>query len=245
MRVLVLSDIHSNLTALETVIKDAGLVDATWCLGDLVGYGPDPNECVDRMRMLPNLSCLLGNHDAATLDLIPLESFNYDARRSIEWLQEIITPENYTFLSKLPDTIVTGDATLAHGSPRNPVWEYILDLQSAAQNFKYFKTQVCMVGHTHLPIAYIERSKSGEFEDVEWLLPSEGDLFQIKERVILNPGSTGQPRDHDPRASYAIFDSEHLTWEIHRVDYDIASVQKRIHAKNLPARHAARLFEGW
>ncbi len=242
MRILVLSDIHANLTALETVLEDAGAVDAVWCLGDIVGYGPDPNECVARIRGLQNLVCLLGNHDAAALSRIPIETFNQDARRSIEWMQDVLTKESYIFLSQLPETVVTGQVTLVHGSPRNPVWEYILDLHNAAQNMEYFDTQVCMVGHTHLPIAYRADPKTSQ---LHWAVPPEGECVQLDTRSIVNPGSVGQPRDHDPRSSYAIFYPETNGWEIHRVDYDIRAVQKRIRTAALPMRHALRLMEGW
>jgi diadenosine tetraphosphatase ApaH/serine/threonine PP2A family protein phosphatase len=242
MRILVLSDIHANLTALESVLQDAGQVDATWCLGDVVGYGPDPNECVGLLRQQPNLTCLLGNHDAAVLDRIPLETFNHDARRSIEWIQRIVSPATIQFLNILPEKTLVEGVTLAHGSPRNPVWEYVLDLYNAAQNFNHFETQICMVGHTHLPIAYLETEKP---HDVRWVIPLDREAIVIEHRAILNPGSVGQPRDHDPRASYAIFESETNTWQIQRVDYDVRGVQKRIRAANLPARHALRLLEGW
>lgn len=242
MRILVISDIHANLTALETVLEDAGSVDAVWCLGDIVGYGPDPNECVARIRGLPNLVCLLGNHDAAALNRIPIETFNIDARRSIEWMQEKLSKESLTFLAQLPETVVAGQVTLAHGSPRNPVWEYILDVQSARQNLEYFDTQICIVGHTHLPIAYIQ---DAETNDVHWSVLNPGEPVELKTRSIVNPGSVGQPRDHDPRASYAIFSPENQVWEVHRVEYDIKAVQKRIRAAALPMRHALRLNEGW
>jgi len=242
MRILVLSDIHANLTALEKVLQDAGEVDATWCLGDIVGYGPDPNECVALLRQRANLTCLLGNHDAAVLDRIPLETFNHDARRSIEWIQRIVSPATIQFLSTLPEKILVEEVTLVHGSPRNPVWEYVLDLYNAAQNFNHFDTRVCMVGHTHLPIAYIASENP---RDVRWVIPLENESITIEHRAILNPGSVGQPRDHDPRASYAIFNSETYTWQVQRVEYDVRSVQKRIRAADLPARHALRLLEGW
>lgn len=242
MRILVISDIHANITALETVLQDAGTVDATWCLGDIIGYGPDPNECVDRIQHLPEITCLLGNHDAAALSRIPIETFNQDARRSIKWMQNMLTRESYAFLAQLPERAVTGNVTLVHGSPRNPVWEYILDLQNAFQNMEHFDTQICMVGHTHLPISYISLNGSG---DLRWTVPQEGECVIIPSRAILNPGSVGQPRDHDPRASYAIFYPEINGWEIHRVEYDIRSVQKRIRSADLPMRHALRLFEGW
>ncbi len=242
MQILVLSDIHANLTALEAVIEDAGSVDAVWCLGDVVGYGPDPNECVALIRRQPNLTCLMGNHDAAAVGRIPLETFNHDARRSIEWMQNIISKENFAFLYALPDKKAIDQVTLVHGSPRNPVWEYILDLYNAAQNFGHFNTQLCMVGHTHLPIAYL---KMEEGPDVYWMMPPENEVIEIEGRAILNPGSVGQPRDHDPRASYAIFSPETNSWELRRVRYNIQAVQKRIEEADLPSRHAARLMEGW
>ncbi len=242
MRILVISDIHANLTALDRVLEDAGPVDAVWCLGDIVGYGPDPNECVARISGLENLVCLVGNHDAAALDRIPIETFNADARRSIEWMQEKLTKESIIFLSQLPETVVTGQATLAHGSPRNPVWEYILDLHSAKQNMEYFDTQICIVGHTHLPIAYVQDAETNE---LRWSVVPEGEPITLKTRSIVNPGSVGQPRDHDPRASYAIYAPENQIWEVRRVEYDIKAVQKRIRAAALPMRHALRLGEGW
>ena len=138
MRILVISDIHANLTALDSVLADAGQVDAVWCLGDLVGYGPDPNECIERVCDLPNRVCLLGNHDAAALGKIDLATFNPEARFSIEWLQRTLTPEHIKYLEDLPSTHHTDQVTLAHGSPRSPVYEYILDNFMATENFDYF-----------------------------------------------------------------------------------------------------------
>ena len=137
------------------------------------------------------------------------------------------------------------DVTLVHGSPRNPVWEYILDLHSASQNFKHFDTRVCMVGHTHLPIAYLQDNIEGDYYDLEWVLSEHDKILPLPTRAIVNPGSVGQPRDHDPRASYAIFTPETCTWQVRRVEYDIPSVQKRIKQQELPFRHAMRLTEGW
>ena len=242
MRILVISDIHANLTALEAVLADAGDVDAVWCLGDVVGYGPDPNECVARIRGLNHLICIVGNHDAAALGRIPVESFNLDARRSIEWMQDVLTKESYTFLSTLPETVVEGQVTLAHGSPRNPVWEYLLDVSSAEQNLNYFDTQICMVGHTHLPIGYV---LDPETNNLHGVIFQPNERVVLKSRAIINPGSVGQPRDHDPRASYAIFYPEESAWEVHRIDYDISAVQQRIRNAALPLRHALRLVEGW
>ncbi|MEJ5201087.1 MAG: metallophosphoesterase family protein [Anaerolineales bacterium] len=242
MRILVISDIHANLTALEAVLEAAGSVDATWCLGDLVGYGPDPNECIELVRSLPSLVCLLGNHDAAATSHISLNAFNYDARLSVHWLRGVLKPQNMSFLAGLPEKYVTHQVTLTHGSPRNPVWEYLLDTHTAAFNFDFFDTHLCFVGHSHVPLAYLALNGTG---NVECQLFNNGDKLKLTMRAILNPGSVGQPRDHDPRASYAIFDPEEMTWELHRVEYDVLSVQQRINSLGLPRRHAIRLAQGW
>ena len=154
MRILIISDIHANLTALQTVLKAAGKFDATWCLGDLIGYGPDPNECVEVVRQLPNLTCILGNHDAAAINVIDTNSFNLDARTSIEWTQNRLTKESSTFLESLPQKVEIRDVTLVHGSPRYPIWEYLLDAQTATQNFEHFDTPYCFIGHSHLPVVF-------------------------------------------------------------------------------------------
>ena len=242
MRILVISDIHANLTAFQAVVQDAGKVDAVWCLGDLVGYGPDPNECVSLLRLLPGLTCLVGNHDAAALGEIDLAAFNRDASLSSQWTRAVLTSENIAFLRGLPEKLVIEQVTLAHGSPRNPVWEYLLDTITAAANFEFFGTQLCFVGHTHLPVAYIMDEKT---HYVDWRLMRHGKPFTFEGRTIINPGSVGQPRDRDPRAAYAIFYPEKNLWESNRVEYDIPSVQQRILNAGLPNRHALRLADGW
>lgn len=243
MQILIISDIHANIQALEAVLKAAGKVDAVYCLGDLVGYGPDPNEVIDRLRGIPRLECLLGNHDAALVGQINRSTFNDEARQNIEWAQNEINQSNFLYLQALPLRKELGDATLVHGSPRNPVWEYLLDSYTVMLNYGFFNTQVCFVGHTHLPIIYFDQLNNSQGPD--WQTLHDNDFISIKGRMILNPGSVGQPRDHDPRASYAIFDSEALTWKSRRVEYDIESVKKRILANGLPRRHALRLSEGW
>jgi predicted phosphodiesterase len=242
MRILLLSDIHANLNALQTVLDAAGAVDAVWCLGDVVGYGPDPNECIERLRKIPNLVCLLGNHDAAALGQIDLESFNREARISARWMQEMLSESSRQFLGNLPETVVIHDVTLVHGSPRNPVWEYIIDPFIAADAFNFFKTSICIVGHTHLPVIF--RQSDGDF-GTDWKVPVDGQEEILQGRNVVNPGSVGQPRDHDPRAAYAIFEPEKKSWTVHRVEYDFSGVQLRIQQAGLPLRHAARLSEGW
>jgi predicted phosphodiesterase len=244
MRILVISDLHANLTALEAVIAAAGEFDATWCLGDLVGYGPDPNECTARLRQLPNLKCVVGNHDAAVLMQIDSDTFNPEARSAIFWTRKTISDEVRKFLEVLPERIVIEElgVTLVHGSPRHPVWEYLLDVHTATANFNYFETPWCFVGHTHLPAVFplLKDSYSASLQ-----IPVPGQAIPLPNRAIINPGSVGQPRDHDPRASFAIFDSELYTWTNQRIAYDIPGVQTRMEQFRLPERHILRLSGGW
>jgi diadenosine tetraphosphatase ApaH/serine/threonine PP2A family protein phosphatase len=242
MRVLIVSDIHANLNALEAVLADAGAVDATWCLGDLLGYGPDPNECVERIRNLPNLVCLLGNHDAAFLGQIDVDTFNLEARQSLDWVKNRVTEANTDYIQRLPEMTQVGQVTLVHGSPRNPIWEYILDPRTARRNLDYFQTNYCFVGHTHLPILY---QFNPEMTIVTVISPELDTNYPLTPRAMLNPGSVGHPRDRDPRASYGIFDTEKAIWQPCRVSYDIDQVQKRIRLAGLPLKHAMRLAEGW
>jgi len=242
MRILILSDIHANLTALEAVLEAAGRVDAVWCLGDLVGYGPDPNECVARVRELPELICLLGNHDAAALKRIDVDTFNLEARQALHWTQETLTPASLAFLEKLPEKMVIDHVTLAHGSPRQPVWEYLLDTRTATTNFEYFDTPYCFVGHTHLPVLYYLPDES---RIARLIVPDAAMQLTLAPRAILNPGSVGQPRDRDPRAAYALYNPDENTWEYCRVAYDIPAVQLRMQAVGLPERHIQRLTSGW
>jgi diadenosine tetraphosphatase ApaH/serine/threonine PP2A family protein phosphatase len=238
MKVLVFSDIHSNSTAFEAVLTAAGSVDAYWCLGDIVGYGPDPNECISMVRDLPNLVCVRGNHDAATLGEVDQQTFNHEASLAITWTKRNLNAEGLEYLLSLPEKLVMDDITIVHGSPRNPVWDYVMDYMTAVRMFQFFDTELCLLGHTHVPAIWNEK-------EAPKAPVMEFQKFKIKTKSILNPGSVGQPRDHDPRASFAIFDPEEKTWELRRVAYDIEQVQNRIKKSGLPWRHAMRLAEGW
>jgi diadenosine tetraphosphatase ApaH/serine/threonine PP2A family protein phosphatase len=243
MRILVISDIHANYTALEAVLNDAGDVDETWCLGDLVGYGPDPNAVVEQVRELPHLTCLMGNHDMAVVGRMPLESFNGDARRSLVWTEKVMTSDNMQFLRTLPQNAkVRGEVTMAHGSPRDPLWEYVLNTLTARLNFDYFDTPFCFVGHSHVPCMF---QMNGDKDRVTVGSIKPGQPMALTPRAMLNPGSVGQPRDRDPRAAYAIYDAEPRRWESRRVPYNIAEVQKRLRESGLPEKHAVRINEGW
>jgi predicted phosphodiesterase len=243
MRVLVISDIHANYTALEAVLNEAGQVDETWCLGDLVGYGPDPNMVVELVRETPNLTCLLGNHDVAVMGKMPYETFNGDARRALILHEKVLTADNMDFLRSLSIPIkVRGDATLAHGSPRDTLWEYVLNTLTARLNFDHFNTPWCFIGHSHIQSFFVMEDGS---DRVNLGTPNLEQPTNLRPRMILNPGSVGQPRDRNSRAAYAIYDTEARTWQAHRVEYNVAEVQQRIREAGLPERHAIRLAEGW
>lgn len=243
MRILVISDIHANYTALEAVLKDAGAVDETWCLGDLVGYGPDPNAVVEEIREIPNLTCILGNHDMAAIGKIPFEAFNGDARRALEYHDKVLTADNMQFLRSQPHNLkVRGEVSIVHGSPRDSVWEYILNTLSARLNFDHFNTPWCFVGHSHLQCMF-QLDLNNDRVNLHPI--RAGDHVMLRPRAILNPGSVGQPRDRDPRAAYAIYHPESNVWEPRRVMYNIPEVQQRIRESGLPEKHAIRIAEGW
>jgi predicted phosphodiesterase len=243
MRILVMSDVHANYTALKAVLEDAGQVDETWCLGDLIGYGPDPNAVIEELREIPNFTCILGNHDVAVIGRMPFESFNGDARRSLERTEKVLNADNMDFIRALPQTVtVRGDATLAHGSPRDPLWEYILNTLSARLNFDHFDTPWCFVGHSHIQCMFKQNKKT---DRVTLEVAKPDTVITLHSKLIVNPGSVGQPRDRDPRAAYAIYDPEAQKWEARRVAYNIPEVQQRIREAGLPEKHAVRLAEGW
>ncbi|HSH01249.1 MAG TPA: metallophosphoesterase family protein [Anaerolineae bacterium] len=244
MRVLVISDIHANLTAFETVLADAeGEWEMIWCLGDVIGYGPDPNECVALLREQNHMS-LSGNHDWAVLDKLDTRVFNDDAKRAIAWAQSVLTDETRAYLDSLPARVDDQHPafTLAHGSPREPVWEYILDSLTALANFDLIETPLCLVGHSHVAGLF---ERMGATRVVPRSPIYRRPITLVDKEMILNPGSVGQPRDSDPRAAYALLDTDEMTWEFRRVAYAIEETQARMTAHGLPERLVQRLNYGW
>jgi predicted phosphodiesterase len=242
-KILVISDVHANLTALEAVLLDAGKVDEVWCLGDVVGYGPDPNECIEHLRAMKTLTCMMGNHDFASTSDMTLDTFNTDAKTALLWQRQALSESSKEFLKTLStEAVVRGEATLVHGSPRDPVWEYIMNTLVARINLSFFDTQWCMMGHSHFQAVFQNHAK---LDDMSIEVPRPAERYVLKERAFLNPGSVGQPRDRDPRSAYALFHPEKKIWEPRRVEYDIKAVQKRILDAGLPPRHAERLAGGW
>ena len=242
MKNLVISDIHANLEALIAVLQFAENYDAVYCLGDIVGYGPDPNDCIDIIKSLPNIQCVKGNHDAAILGEMDMRLFNHEAKAVIDWQKTHISIENLAFLKELPEKVSLPNVFLVHGSPRYPIWEYILDPFIARANFDYFKEDYCFVGHSHQSLICHWEPNS---EKMNWTNQLNGHLNKLKARMILNPGSVGQPRDNDPRASFGIFDDQLMTWEVKRVSYPINKTQQKINDLNLPGKNAQRLAGGW
>lgn len=242
MRALVVSDIHSNLEALTAVLDDAGSFDVLWCLGDIVGYGPDPNACIDLIRSFEH-TAIPGNHDWGVLGKLDLADFNSDARQANLWTRQQLTPDARQYLESLPETQVLSDITLAHGSPRYPIWEYLLYASTAALNMSHFSTRVCLVGHTHVPVLFSAEDENAHVE--AYALEERHVLTLSSGRHILNPGSVGQPRDGDPRASYMLVDPESMSFELRRVEYPIARTQARMRESALPNRLITRLELGW
>ncbi len=240
MRLLVISDIHANFTALQAVLSDsADKWDEVVCLGDTVGYGPRPNECIETVGSLPVLA-VPGNHDWAAIGRIDLDFFNPNARKAVEWTRTQLTPQSYVWLSSLQPVVKRGDLTLFHGSPVEPVTDYILNIVDACGAFDLLETHVGLFGHSHVDAAFC-RSKGGAVRG----LSSRKKLRMNREcGYLLNPGSVGQPRSGDPRAAYAIFDTEKLKWEPRRVSYDIENVQSRMKKQGLPHYLIQRLAEG-
>lgn len=245
MRVLVLSDIHANLAALEAVLRDAkGEYDAVWCLGDTVGYGPEPDECISCIRALEAVT-VVGNHDWAVLGRADVNDFNPEARRAVAWTRRNLSAESLAWLSALSDApFVSGAYTLTHGSPRDPVWEYILQAAVATANFAHFGSRFCLVGHTHVPALHYLANGESRARSVT---PQVGQPIELRDgwRVIMNPGSVGQPRDNDPRAAYALLDTEMARWTARRASYPIEVTQAHMRAVGLPDRLINRLAYGW
>lgn len=244
MRIAVLSDIHSNLSALEAVRADLPAVDEVWVLGDIVGYGPEPNEVIVALQEMGARS-VLGNHDGAAIGGVDPAYFNPDARAAIEWTAEAIDDNARSYLATLPEVRRHGDVTAVHGSPRDPIWEYVTSRGIAEANLEHFDTRLCLFGHTHLPMVY--RQANG---DVEQHVGLPGTTVALgTERAMLNPGSVGQPRDGLPDAAYAVLETggesaapDGMTF--HRVRYDVDRTQRLMRERGLPARLVERLRYG-
>jgi predicted phosphodiesterase len=241
-RVAVLSDVHGNLPALEAVLAavEAAGADEIWCLGDLVGYGAQPDECVALAATASEL-CLVGNHDLAVLGLLDISTFSAAAAQAAVWTRQRIGSDARTFLSRLQPADVGQPVGLYHGSPRNPVWEYVLSSQVADASMDAMDHRVGLIGHSHVALCF---GREGGDRASGRTAPEGATADLADGEWILNPGAVGQPRDGDPRAAWLMLDLEQWSASWHRVDYPIDRAAEAIRAAELPAALADRLYYG-
>ena len=241
MKAAIIGDVHSNLEALQAVIKDIKKrrIKRIFCLGDLVGYGANPNECID--LCLKEASVIVaGNHDWAALDKTDISTFNTVAAEAIRWTQKNSNKNQLNKLNKFKLTAAVDNLLLVHASPQNPEhWYYLLSLEELKKQFDFFKTQICFVGHSHIPCAVFQDAN----KYTDFLGDNPFPLIDSR-RYIVNIGSVGQPRDLDPRACYAIFDGNKKAIEIVRLDYNVPLAQQKIIDAGLPEVLAERLLMG-
>ena len=241
-RHLVLADIHSNLEALDAVLRDAaaqrGGFDDVWVAGDIVGYGPCPAECISRLKQV-DAFCVAGNHDLGVVGRLDLAWFNREAAEACRWTATRLSSEDRDYLERLPQSRMIGTALVVHGSPRDPVREYVTSVRVANAMAPNCRTRICVVGHTHCPAAF--------GMDAPTIRPScEGaEVALSSERLVLNPGAVGQPRDGDARAAYAVLDDDSSVFEFHRTEYDVAATSSAMLREGLPRALAMRLHCGY
>lgn len=242
MRIAVLSDIHGNRHAFEAVLADAHreAVDEAWCLGDLVGYGAEPNACV-RLARQHCAICLAGNHDLVVTGVMPMDDFSRNAAVAARWTQDEMDLDNLEFLRRLAPDGLEGDIGLFHASPRDPVWEYVLSSLLATRCLDVQEQRVALIGHTHVALSFSRMAG----ETVDGQTRRGGDRIGIGGgQWLINPGSVGQPRDGDPRAAWLLLDTDAWTAEWRRVPYDIDGAAAAIVAAGLPSSLAERLQYG-
>ena len=240
MRIAVLSDVHANLHALEAVLAevDAGGFDAVWFLGDLVGYGPRPNECAALLRERAAI-CLAGNHDLVVLGKISISAFSGDAAAAALWTQTVLDDDVRSFLAAREPRAAAPGVELFHASPRDPVWEYVLSDDAAAAAFALTEASLVLVGHSHIAL---ELSNGDDLRGQPAPAGTQLELGRL--RRLLNPGSVGQPRDGDPRAAWLEIDIDARGATFRRTDYPVGQTQDEMRERGLPEALAARLAFG-
>lgn len=241
MKAAIISDIHSNLEALQAVLKDIKKrrIKNIFCVGDLVGYGANPNECIE-LSIKESDAIIAGNHDWAAIGKTDISVFNPVAAEAIRWTQKNLAADNLKKLKNLPVTHKIGDILLVHGSPNNPEqWNYLFSLDDFCDQFNFFREQICFIGHSHIPSAVFQDANSY----TDFLRENPFPLLK-KRRFIINVGSVGQPRDLDPRACYAIYDGNNNSLDIVRIEYNIPLAEQKIINAGLPEILAERLSAG-
>jgi predicted phosphodiesterase len=249
MRLGILSDIHANLPALEAVLADASgaKLDELWCLGDVVGYGADPDECT-RLVKGACAVCLAGNHDLAVLDELDIDSFSPAAASAVRWTQEAISDESLEYLRGLTPADESREVALYHASPRDPIWEYVLWPDQAAECLAAQATRVSLIGHSHVALFFLAGGTAAAGQpagSVRGAQAAGGTHLDLSDgRWLVNPGSVGQPRDRDPRAAWLELDTGAWSATYHRVEYDIDRAAEAIAATDLPEHLGSRLYSG-
>jgi predicted phosphodiesterase len=249
VRIVLVSDIHSNLTAFDAVLHHAaldGVVDEIWHIGDIVGYGPDPSAVVSRIREFRHLN-IMGNHDMAAIGGMTTQDFNANAAQANEWTTSQLDDESRTYLQSLPKIIGQGDFTLVHGTLRQPVWEYLITEAAAMAHFNLLDRKYSLVGHSHLPMIAEEPDQDAGpgWQTPVLRLVRDGVKYELGDRrVVINPGGVGQPRDGDPRCAYALYDTEDAVVTFHRIEYDIPATQAKMLEAGLPEHLINRLAHG-
>lgn len=246
MKYAIISDIHSNLEALQVVLEHIkkNRIDKVICCGDVVGYGPNPNECLGLLLKTPNISVVVGNHDEAVCggERTNIEKFNDYAKKAVQINKGIISPENSNYLKTLPLTYAEDNLLFLHGSPRNPVNEYLVNFLSLHDNIKLFSEKICFVGHSHNPLIY---SQTTEGEEQTNTIEGEKEIvLEDNRRYFINVGSVGQPRDEDNRSCFVYYDSNLMKISFIRLKYDIEKVQKKMKNLNIPEFLINRLLYG-
>jgi diadenosine tetraphosphatase ApaH/serine/threonine PP2A family protein phosphatase len=242
VRIVVVADVHANLLALQAVLADAGAggaIDAVWSLGDMVGYGPEPRQCLELLHSHP-LKAIAGNHDLAASGAVTTDDFNPFAAEAARWTSLELSSGEKAWIDALPRTLIEGDFTLAHGTLKDPVWEYLMDSEQAAEHLAVQTTPYGLVGHTHVPLVFMEDEPSEAQEGA----PEGGVVVLGPRRFVANLGSVGQPRDGDPRAAYGLLDTTARRLAFRRVEYDIEATQAKIVDAGLPFYLAERLSHG-
>lgn len=241
MRIGVFSDVHGNWEALEQVLmafEEEG-VNRLYCAGDIVGYGPDPNMCVEKIMAVAD-AVIAGNHDWAVTGQVSTSSFNEYARSAIEWTRTLVSAEAEEYLAKLPIRYVEGEITVVHGTPDEPEeWNYLFNVDDARRSFNALRTQICFVGHSHIPVAFIRDN-----ENKTSVRGAENVRIEEDKMYLINVGSVGQPRDGDPRAAYGILDTDDNQFRLKRIPYPIEVVQEKMRRVGLPFRLIDRLAYG-
>ena len=246
MRIAVVSDVHANLAALEAVLEHAGRdgrVEAIWSLGDAVGYGPQPSECLARLRK-SDARMIAGNHERAATGAISVDDFNPDAAAAALWTSAQLSAQDKKALDTLPEVIRDAPWTLVHGTLRQPIWEYLYSAEAALGHLQRQETPFGFVGHTHVPMLVLEDGDSPEGCEIFPVFDGQAVVLPEDVKMVLNPGSVGQPRDGDPRASYGLYDTDERTFTLHRVEYAINATQKLMEEAGLPRWLIERLSLG-